>query len=320
MQLRDDFGDHPPFPLRGENLDVSFNLIRVRGIGRFYLDLKETRLLMRALFYGSESMANSAQAYLLSPDLKELLRQVEKLGRLRILIEPLFFMLVMLLRVIGYISFWKDSSRKRNCLGYFTPLVKSLPTIVVRNDVKHKDRRSAVVTHEHIHFLQSLSSEIYSRYVRTPERFLERRKIADRHLLYLLEKDEVEARLHEVVLSFYRTHRQLPVTLRGFLGLLAANDRFGDYVEMLLSFSEVCFDPCGRYSTRDEGFAMELESVWIYIETTENQCKFIAEVLPVMYGNLLLYYGDKEVSERYCGEVVRPNFYDELYGGEYASS
>lgn len=319
-QLLDDFGEFPPSPLHGEKLDMTFSLIGVRGLGRVYLDFRETASLMRSINYDLDSTTSDFKAYFYSSGLQEWCRLTRKLGRLKVAIDPIFLICVMALKIVGYVSSGKLGPRKRNYLGYFFPLSKSSPAIVVRSDVEHNGRRSAVVSHEHIHFLQSLSSENYSRYVRTPERFLDKRKIADQHLLYILEKNEVEARLHEVVLSFYRTHRQLPVTFRGFLGLLAANDSLGDYVEMLLNFSEVCFDPRERYSTRDVDFVLELESVWMYIETTENQCRFITEVLPVMYGNLLLYYGGKEVGKRYLEEVARPNFYDELYGGECAAS
>ena len=41
--------------------------------------------------------------------------------------------------------------------------------------------------------------------------------------------------------------------------------------------------------------------------------RFITEVLPVMYGNLLRYYGDDVVSSKFLSQISRPNFYDELY-------
>lgn len=41
--------------------------------------------------------------------------------------------------------------------------------------------------------------------------------------------------------------------------------------------------------------------------------RFVTEVLPVMYANLIRYYGDNLLSEKVMSQVRRPNLYDELY-------
>ncbi len=41
--------------------------------------------------------------------------------------------------------------------------------------------------------------------------------------------------------------------------------------------------------------------------------RFITEVMPVMYGNLLKYYGDDVMSSKFLAQIARPNLYDELY-------
>ena len=146
---------------------------------------------------------------------------------------------------------------------------------------------------------------------------LTEKKLADTFLLYLLEKNEVEARLHESVLSFYRVHHQLPVTVSAFLGLLASSQQFGWLVTGILELLGVTFHrDLGKYPERDAMYAEQLEVVLMAIKTRELQCRYITEVLPVMYGNLLKYYGDD--AGNYLKDIERPNFYDDLYGAQAA--
>ena len=42
--------------------------------------------------------------------------------------------------------------------------------------------------------------------------------------------------------------------------------------------------------------------------------RFIHEVLPVSYANLLVLYGDKRAAENFIKTVGKTNFYQELYG------
>ena len=56
----------------------------------------------------------------------------------------------------------------------------------------------------------------------------------------------------------------------------------------------------------------------LVIKTNELAFRYITEVLSVMYGNLLKYYGDDAAGCSYLKDIARPNFYDELYGPEIA--
>lgn len=180
----------------------------------------------------------------------------------------------------------------------------------------HKSDASTV-SHEHIHLLQHKNPESHSRYVRSPQALISEKGLALPFILYLLEKMEVEARLHESVLSFYRTNHQLPVTVPAFLGLLASSQQFGWLVTDNLELMDVTFHrEHETYRERDAMFAEQLEWVLMYIKTPELKCRFITEVLPVMYGNLLKYYGAD--AGNYLKEIERPNFYDNLYGAQVA--
>ena len=58
-QLRDDFGDFPPAPLRCENLSGDFYLVRTRGIGEIYHMLVMVKRMMRGM--GSDAQALSPE-------------------------------------------------------------------------------------------------------------------------------------------------------------------------------------------------------------------------------------------------------------------
>ena len=51
------------------------------------------------------------------------------------------------------------------------------------------------------------------------------------------------------------------------------------------------------------------------VKDSESGLKYVYEVLPVFYSRLLRYYGDNDASCKFSDQVIRPNFYDQLYGG-----
>jgi hypothetical protein len=191
--------------------------------------------------------------------------------------------------------------------------------IVVKARGHLNESEAPTVSHEHIHLLQYRNPESHCRHVRSPQELLTEKGWANAFLLYVLEKIEVEARLHESVLSFYRTYHYLPTTVSGFLGLLASGERIGLLFIRILESGDVTFQRGqGTYPERDERPVEHLGWVLIAVKTPELQRRFITEVLPVMYGNLLKYYGDDVASRSFLRDIDRPNFYDDLYAAQAA--
>ena len=105
------------------------------------------------------------------------------------------------------------------------------------------------------------------------------------------------------------------MTVPMFLGMLAASQQLGELVILTLEHGGVSFDRLVvPYPEREAMYAEQLESILYYIKTPELSCRFITEVLTVMYGNLLRYYGDEAASRNFLQGITRPNFYDDLYG------
>lgn len=177
--------------------------------------------------------------------------------------------------------------------------------------------RNEVLAHEHVHYLQNREDSNRRKKLHNPFQILPAVRAEDQFVLYLLECAEVEARLHELVLSYYRAKRVLPQTLDEFLGMLADWDEMGAYLVQMTAYAGLTIHPSGKpFAMRSAMFSGQLAAVLGFLKDPEMTRRFICEVLPVMYANLLRYYGDSSASARFAAEYVRPNLYDVLYGLE----
>jgi hypothetical protein len=250
-------------------------------------EMKEQLSLIKAIFSGDDSVIfkdldESSGVH--HPIIKALLKALIKI--------ILFgYMPIKMLSIV--IKSPLDPTR----LGGFSGLFKNESQVTIQMGNLNKQQRSevSIISHEHIHLLQHRNNQIHY-HIKSPQDLLkdDLDESFCKHILYVLQKDEIEARLHEIALSFYRVHRHLPLTTTDFLGLFSSS----------LSL---------EYSVRDSLFAEDLKLCLFSIKTKELRYRFVTEVLTVMYGNLLNYYGDPVASENYLKEIPRPNLYDELY-------
>ena len=313
-QLEQDFGKFPPTPLRCESSTGEFNVVRASGIGQIYHELA---VQFRVMDADIESLSTDLLANLDAKQLREWQSIFEHLGpRGSRFAKRVVFGWLFVVRTAKAVRY--GMSRPK-VLGMFIPYFKGGLQIFVKSRTRLNENDAPVVSHEHIHLLQHRNPESHCRHVRSPKELLTEEGGADSFILYVLEKMEVEARLHESVLSFYRAYHYLPTTVSGFLGLLASSEIIGLLVTGILESGGVTFDHQQRkYPERDAGPVQQLGWVLTDIKTPELRCRYIAEVLPVMYGNLLKYYGDNVASGSFQKGIDRPNFYDELYGAQAA--
>ena len=316
-QLRDDFGNFPPTPLRCDGLSGEFDVVRTRGIG----DIWHTLIVFKRMLLGLESdtqyLSGDFINYFGADQVFALRHAFDGFGNSARFLKP-----VVITLALGMICFMltirtlRSAGQESKALGCFVPVRKHESEIVVKaGSHAHLCRGEAMtISHEHIHLLQHKDSEDRLRTARSPEKLLSKKGLTKPFLLYLLERKEVEARLHESVLSFYRAHRRLPMTVPMFLGMLAANQQFGELVSLTLECAGIGFDRVDiPYPERGVVFAKQLESILVYTNSSDLTCRFITEVLTVMYGNLLRYYGDKTASDTFLQGIARPNLYDDLY-------
>lgn len=308
-QLRQDFGEFPPIPLQCEALTGEFNVVRAKGIGQIYYELA---LQFRVMDADIASLSTDLRANFDAKQLLDWQRIFKPCGpRATWFAKRVLFGQLFIIRTVKAVRYGVSGPKVQ---GMFIPYFKDGLQIFIKSWTHLNQSDAPVVSHEHIHLLQHKNTEGHSRNVRLPNELLSEESCADLFILYVLQKMEVEARLHESVLSFYRTHHFLPTTVPGFLGLLASSETIGSLVIGILESGDVTFDlERGRYPERYAGPVEQLGWVLTDMKTPELQCKYITEVLTVMYGNLFKYYGDNVASLSFLKNIDRPNFYDELY-------
>lgn len=152
--------------------------------------------------------------------------------------------------------------------------------------------------------------------VRYPEIFIYEKYKDSEYMLYLFERVEVEARLHDIIVSFYRAKKELPLEINKFYALLAGSNQFGRLiVTALLPHNIITSNEIQAFKDRDASQSEQFELMLISIKLKSNSMllKYITEVMPIMYGNLISYYGDEKSSFKIMSQIARPNLYDMLY-------
>lgn len=215
--------------------------------------------------------------------------------------------------------------------GFFQRLANRSSQVVVNTFALRKCKNSAeksvrtisfesIVSHEHIHLLQNyyfserVKYEDDSEKVNFLKSLLEDPENDFDVFSYFFKIDEMEARLHEVILSYYRKYGELPSDEKGFFKLLFGSRSEVMNVVKTKLFGQIENRPYKRqieYDTRCEH--MENEMLYALSRLTDLY-KFLDEVLPVMYGNLLIVYGDTNRAKKYFETVSSFELYNQLYG------
>lgn len=296
IQLREDFQDFPPVPLSCKNMVWNFNLVKIRGGGHLYNYL----IVILEILHAAAKDPNLVST-----------EYIQRLG----ITKNFLFLKLLLLSPVLFFELIQMGLNKKNGTAFVLPLLKDERKITLRIDVNKNNRNlDCFVSHEHIHLLQGRRDEKHSKDIKHPDLLISDKRKDDKFLLYILEKKEVEARLHEVVLSYYREAKELPLTIEGFLELLAGSRTFGRLIISVLDFkgTDIKHDVT-QYHERDVKFADDIANILESVKDLDSGYRFITEVLTVMYGNLINYYGDKASSLKFMMQIERPNFYDAMY-------
>ncbi|MDQ5942516.1 MAG: hypothetical protein QG572_1332 [Pseudomonadota bacterium] len=295
-QLTKDFTDFPPIPLSSGLINKNIKTIYITKYGQILYAARVVWLLLLNSFNNPLKISDGF------------------LKKINIKRKNLFGVLLIFWPVL-FIGFAKAFCGRVGVYGWYYCLFDDYNETVVRIDrINAPEKLAAIVSHEHIHFLQGLHGKIF---IKTNDiAFLIKEKyLSDRVLKYFMEHHETEARLHEVVVSYYRKNRVLPLNLSDFKNLLFECKNFGCYFES--AFLNISDDiPCrdsNLFESRAEFIADDICSIVFAIKSDLLVYRYGVEVLSVMYGNLLLYYGDADASEIFLMGIPRPNMYDLLY-------
>lgn len=317
-QLRLDFGTYPPAPLVCEAVNTTFVVAQVRGPGRWINFWRRSDELLGAFEQDRLSVAVELRPVLLSlsQDTDFHARADHTQDRAHSYTAPRIAVRLMILMALR--TFERSSRRGQ---AYFSSLFAADRQLTVLGMQGARDERlAALLTHEHLHFLQHAHQVKPGKDRLRLASLLAPEKRDDPYLLYLLEPLEVEARLHELVLSYYRDRNALPVSIEAFMGLLTDWEDIGEYLVAITAETALQLAGSGKiFRPRSPALGADLGAVLGYLKDGETTRRYITEVLTVMYGRLLLYYGDAPASQAFLGKIQRPNLYDEVYASSHAT-
>lgn len=329
-QLKIDFCDYPPFPLNCSELNKNFFIINTKRIGRLYWSVVCLKKLIKIkrkeevpevlrevwgqLFLAKETIVNSV---------KDTFCEINKLNKFS---KFLFFVLVsfallvvmpfIFMAIVGYGFYYlRCLSRLRDGeMGFFIPIFEDENKIFVGCEIKDPGLLDAVISHEHIHFLQHINGRGLGKFSRCADVLLKDLVKENKYFHYLFEANEVEARLHEIVVSGYRAQGKIPITIEEFIELLVGSEHFGSLILDAVKESGVVNEvQAFSNQERSNDPAEDIKLIILAIKNQSLRRRFIFEVLSTMYGNLLEYYGDKSSSNSFLSKIERPNLYDLLY-------
>jgi hypothetical protein len=275
-QLHEDFGEFPPIPLQCVPPASTFVVVHVRGPGAWVNYWRRSAELLEVLESAPETV---------TPEILEALSGLHKInvqtvpepGRAQVgrrYVVPRPFVRALLIWL-----FRRADTFRSRLVGHVMPITQQDCQITL---LAHARRMIAdVLTHEHLHFLQHRDSLDRNKKVREPQQVLKDEGVQDPYVLYLLEHREAEARLHELVLSYYRERGKLPQTLDTFLSMLADWKTSGEILELRTVQVGLKMRGTGRsFKLRSEQFSAQLSLLISSLRNPEATAQFICEVLP----------------------------------------
>lgn len=343
-QLRDDFGHFPPGNLRCSTSGEKFKTVK-------YSALKKRRRALSQIFsysvFGKKPMicAYSGHVdYLWTSNLNNMKEKfghskkifygmsfIEKIfsAVLLFIFSPLILPALIVFLIYKVIKPTENES-KEDVYGSISPIEadfwKRIGEVIInpaglKLDV---DCINAIVTHEHIHYLQFLDTVYSGRdsfrcKVVNPNLLFDKENKHKEHLgNYWFSEREVEARLHEIILMHYRKNNYLPSTIQDLKKAFLKSSSF------LISDCPSKTPAIKRWLRRIEGkndhsgfrsitICTDISLMCAEFKDAETGLRYLNEVLPIFYSRLLKYYGDPEASREFSNQIFRPNFYDQLY-------
>lgn len=338
-QFSKDFGDFPPQPLNLGIKNNKFDVISLSGLSsKYYTISRVSRTLRRNPEKESDPVAKA-----ISQEMRDSITEIERaisklknsIGKLPLIrkiaalilffaIFPLLLVLMVFLSLKLLYSVSKVKSLGTESLGFFSPKTQDNSEIVIKPGPikKSKILPEAIISHEHIHLMQnacfgeSSTENIDADFKINIEKFLKNEHINSKSALYYLSLNEVEARLHEIVISHYKKNKMLPVDYQGFLSLLLACDFLGEYVRSMFLKCDVSFpeENTDNYELREEVPAEDILLMLTFLSDFQYEKRFVCEALSFMYGNLLMIYGDSKKALDYFQTIECQDFYYQIYG------
>ena len=339
-QLQSDFGEYPPKPLLPMKVNWQFDIVYLDWIGEQINNMKQVAQVVLRLkdshFRANDPLAIEARKSISAVmkgflEIKATYKSLSLLNKIVFIVITTIISLPIMLfalfrsrkKIIGVYKTFKILSR--GVLGSFNHLSDSPQFTVYKpfysRFIKKDCPAEGVTSHEHIHFLQN-----YYFPERNEKKFRDRKDRVLKNILidpevnfdrmsYYFEVNEMEARLHEVILSYYREYGELPSDQTGFSRLFFGSRGVNRKMMEVMKTSGI--EPS---SLKLREFDVRCNLMESQMLTAISQLRapfefdYMLYVLPVLYGNLLIVYGDTNQAKKYFDTVSSFEFYNELYG------
>lgn len=325
-QLKNDFGCFPPLPLSHTGSCFEYDQIVISKLLYPALNLTQCVRVFNKLIryhackkddrpYDSSGLIDHVASAIDSCiDLKKTTDKLPILSK-AICIASLILLMPLII-LASLIALFSIVIRKPTFQGVYLPFSEQI--VLIKSNGISSTYWESILSHEHIHFLQDMHrSQVPKacKEITNPSSYLNNVYQKNPHALYLLRSVEVEARLHELVLSYYRAFKRLPTTYSGFLEMLHGCRNLTKTVSEIYKISNIKFDfnKDHSFNVRQPELIKELSICFRAFANFEDEIRFIRQVLPVMYANLLIYYGDEKSSQKFREKIPDSRFYFELY-------
>ena len=340
-QFKSDFGEYPPKPLLAMKLNSQFD---VECMGKVHVLFDKLTFLFRLVFdklpinspsneppiikFRNFRLELKSRFLTLITTLKNSTFQVNFVLFVvfLIVISPLLLLLSVILCIYIFIKVGGlPSNDGLGFLNRFTSRPSSIVVVtpVIRNYENSKNPMGvsveSTISHEHIHLRQAYYfPERSNLFEGEKADFLKSLLINPNNFeifSYYFNVNEMEARLHEVVLSYYRKYGELPSDQTGFIRLFLGSR--GVNREMMEEMKTNGIEP-SNLKLREFDVRCNLMESQMLVAISQLRAPFkldyLLKALPVLYGNLLIVYGDTNRAEKYFDTVKDFEFYNELYG------
>ena len=327
--LKRDFGDYPPVPLSIDN--HSEYVIRIKEVSRLQYIANEFLSIFRGFYSGKNK---TLEREVLSSEIKNTRNSLRNFISNSTFITRILLFLLSPALVIFIFIFVLINSNIRNSIktlnkvfnkgyGHVNPIYGQYDILIKKNKnykaSKANDSIKCIVTHEFVHVMQQHDRLTKNRDYKLKASqtcnlvgVIKDESCRDPHMKYLFEVNELEVRLHEIIVAGYEKYRLLPLTNEDFLNFILHNE------SIFLGFSEPdsvlgTLDPEKEYVERCDIISSDIFIIFKEMIDDGIREKFIREVLYFLYSNLLRYYGDMTSSIKVLESCESSGLFQSIY-------
>ncbi|MDO6671350.1 hypothetical protein [Cobetia amphilecti] len=225
----------------------------------------------------------------------------------------LFTLIYVLLKIIySYTRLVCEMGMNKSRVGSFNLSLNDSAIVLYSRNLSEypEEYKRSIITHEHMHLIQYFYKSKFSIKVKhlsnTAMNYVfSVDKLKRDYFCYIISEQELEVRIHEMLVSYYRAYDKLPESL---------SELETCYLEYIIGEN---YDKNGNVYVskmvyRNHTNADDLRLIYMSVKPKFDEI-FMSELIGVLYANLLDYYGLDYRSKVIRSEIAGPNLSSYLY-------